>query len=96
MPYVISPERNKGIKAIFLPELFKILSICENPTCQCIMRPQYKINFDRPTRLKKLPEALIISPELRHLYIQTYRQIQIHKSKSRSTIHNSAKETGHK
>ena len=25
-------------------------------------------------RLKKLPEALIISPELRHLYIHTYRQ----------------------
>ena len=31
-----------------------------------IMRAQYKINFDRPPRLKKLPEALIISPELRH------------------------------
>ena len=30
------------------------------------MRAQYKINFDRPPRLKKLPEALIISPELRH------------------------------
>jgi hypothetical protein len=41
------------------------------------MRAQYKINFDRPPRLKKLPEALIISPELRHLYIQTYRQTQI-------------------
>ena len=37
------------------------------------MRAQYKINFDRPPRLKKLPEALIISPELRHLYIQTDR-----------------------
>jgi hypothetical protein len=58
------------------------LSICENPTY--IMRAQHKINFDRPPRLKKLPEALIISPELRHLYIQT------------DTIHNSAKETGHK
>jgi hypothetical protein len=44
------------------------------------MRAQYKINFDRPPRLKKLPEALIISPELRHLYIQiTNRQTQIHK-----------------
>jgi hypothetical protein len=32
---------------------------------------QYKIKFDRPPRLKKLPEALIISPELRHLYIHT-------------------------
>ena len=30
------------------------------------MRAQYKINFDRPPHLKKLPEALIISPELRH------------------------------
>ena len=39
------------------------------------MRAQYKINFDRPPRLKKLPEALIISPELRHLYIQM-RQTQ--------------------
>ena len=38
------------------------------------MRAQYKINFDRPPRLKKLPEVLIISPELRHLYIQTYIQ----------------------
>jgi hypothetical protein len=36
------------------------------------MRAQYKINFDRTPRLKKLPEALIISPELRHLYIHTY------------------------
>jgi hypothetical protein len=35
------------------------------------MGAQYKINFDRPPRLKKLPEALIISPELRHLYIHT-------------------------
>jgi hypothetical protein len=43
------------------------------------MRAQYKINFDRPPRFKKLPEALIISTELRHLYIQTYRQTQIHK-----------------
>ena len=58
-----------------------------------IMRAQYKINFDRPPRLKKLPEALIISPELRH---PTDRQTERHKSKSRSTIHNSAKETGHK
>ena len=39
-----------------------------------IMRAQYKINVDRPPRLKKLPEALIISPELQHLYIHTYRQ----------------------
>ena len=38
------------------------------------MRAQYKINFDRPPRLKKLPEALIISPELRHLYIHTYQR----------------------
>jgi hypothetical protein len=38
------------------------------------MRAQYKINFDRPPRLKKLPEALIIFPELRHLYIHTDRQ----------------------
>ena len=38
------------------------------------MRAQYKINFDRPPRLKKLPEVLIISPELRHLYIHTYIQ----------------------
>jgi hypothetical protein len=92
--HVISPERNK---AISLPELFKILSVCENPTCQCIMRAQYKINFDRPPRLiKKLPEALIISPELRHIYKHTYRQTERHKSKSRSTVHNSAKETGHK
>jgi hypothetical protein len=53
------------------------------------MRAQCKINFDRPPRLKKLPEALIISPELD-------RQTERHKSKSRSTIHNSAKETGHK
>ena len=37
------------------------------------MRAQYKINFDHPPRLKKLPEALIISPESRHLYIQTDR-----------------------
>jgi hypothetical protein len=36
------------------------------------MRAQYKINFNRPPRLKQLPEALIISPELRHLYIHTY------------------------
>jgi hypothetical protein len=38
------------------------------------MRAQYKINFDRPPRLKKLPEALIFSPKLRHLYIHTYKQ----------------------
>ena len=38
------------------------------------MRAQYKIYFDRPPRLKKLPEVLIISPELRHLYIHTYIQ----------------------
>jgi hypothetical protein len=37
------------------------------------MRAQYKINFDRPLCFKKLPEALIIFPELRHLYIQTDR-----------------------
>ena len=30
------------------------------------MRAQYKINFDPPP-FKKLPEALIISPELQHL-----------------------------
>jgi hypothetical protein len=42
------------------------------------MRAQYKINFDRPPRLKKLPEALIISPELRHLsYKQTDTNSQI-------------------
>ena len=36
---------------------------------------EYKINFDRPPRLKKLPEALVISPELRHFtYIHTYKQ----------------------
>jgi hypothetical protein len=45
------------------------------------MRAQYKINFDRPPRLKKLPEALIISPELRHLYIHTY----IHTNKQTDT-----------
>jgi hypothetical protein len=32
---------------------------------------QDKIKFDRPPRLKKLPESLIISTELRHLYRQT-------------------------
>ena len=37
------------------------------------MRAQCEVGFDRPPRLKKLPEALIISPELRHLYIQTDR-----------------------
>jgi hypothetical protein len=41
------------------------------------MRAQYKINFDRPPRLKKLAEALIISPELRHLYKQTDTNSQI-------------------
>ena len=53
------------------------MSIRENPTYIIIMRAQYKINFDRPPRLKKLPEALIISPELRHLYKQTDRNSQI-------------------
>ena len=42
-----------------------------NGNAAYIMRAQYKINFDRPPRFKKLPEALIISPELRHLYKQT-------------------------
>ena len=41
---------------------------------------QYKVidkaKFARPPRLKKLPEALIISPELRHIYIHTDRQTQ--------------------
>ena len=37
---------------------------------------QYKIKFDRPPHLKKLPESLIISPELRHLYRQTDRRTQ--------------------
>jgi hypothetical protein len=42
------------------------------------MQAQYKINFDRPPRLKKLPEALIISPELRHpTDRQTDRKTQI-------------------
>ena len=41
------------------------------------MRAQYKINFDCPPRLKKLPEALIISLELRHLYKQTDTNSQI-------------------
>ena len=35
-----------------------------------LIHVQYKIKFDRPPHLKKLPEALIISPELRHLYRQ--------------------------
>jgi hypothetical protein len=66
--HVISPERNKAI----LTWLFKILSICENPTYIMVINI-YKINFDRPPHLKKIPEALIITPELRHLYIQTDR-----------------------
>jgi hypothetical protein len=71
--------RKKEIK-LSLPELFKILSICENQhMCKmCHARAQYKINFDRPPRLKKLPEALIISPELRHLYIHTYIHTYTH------------------
>ena len=36
------------------------------------MRAQYKINFDRPPRLKNFLK--LISPELRHLYIHTDRQ----------------------
>jgi hypothetical protein len=35
------------------------------------MRAQYKINFDRPPRLKKLPEALIITYIHDHTYKQT-------------------------
>jgi hypothetical protein len=35
------------------------------------MRAQCKIKFDRPPRLKKLPEVLIISPELRNPDKQT-------------------------
>jgi hypothetical protein len=50
-----------------------------------IMRAQYKIKFDRPLRLKKRPEALIISPEIRN---QDRHKIEI------STIHRSRERLG--
>jgi hypothetical protein len=47
------------------------------------MRAQYKIKFDRPPRLKKRPEALIISPEKRNPERHKIEISTIHRSRKR-------------
>ena len=95
---IISPERNKAILTWIIQNIVDLWksNICAK-SCKMCHASAIQNKFWPPPSFKKLPEALIISPELRHLYIyiQTDRHWR-HKLKSRSTVHNSAKETGHK
>jgi hypothetical protein len=61
------PERNKAILTWIIENIGDVLEL-DPCAIQNKVWP--------PPSLKKLPEALIISPELRHLYIHTDRQTQ--------------------
>jgi hypothetical protein len=47
------------------------------------MRAQYKIKFDRHPRIKKRPEALITSPEIRNPDRHKIEISTIHRSRER-------------
>jgi hypothetical protein len=65
---IFIPKRNKAILTWIIENIVHVLHH-ENKLVTVLeknlIRVQYKVKFDRPPRLKKLPEALIISPELR-------------------------------